>query len=193
MKNRPPARFNGVRIHTDPDGVFKVRHALNWSVFDLPAHPGGFLCSPYAETPQTWVAVWKEDIGEIVRAADRKTLRDGLDEGLTKLGKNVQVLSATEDLIGDMIRFERILTFEQDGITHKCRQWVIFAHNYQIVLIYQAENEEEFDYWLAMANYSFFTFELSEMIFFLTDPDQPQKRKEAQPVKKGKEKRTNRI
>ena len=171
MTNRQPARFTGIQIYPEPDGLYRFRYALNWHVFPIAGQPDGILVSPEAENPKTWLAVWKQKLSEKIQAPDFSELRKGLDEGLRTVGSDAEIIAATEERIGDMVRFERIVTFVQDGKTCKRRVWLIYSNRWQISLVYHAESIEAYEYWLGMANYSFATFEPSELLYFATDTE----------------------
>jgi hypothetical protein len=42
---------------------------------------------------------------------------------------------------------------------------------WQIALTYQGSSPEEYEYWFALANYSFATFTIPEALWFATDRD----------------------
>jgi hypothetical protein len=165
MINRPAATFEGIQIYLDPDELFKFRYALNWDVWEMPEHPGGRLVSPPHTAGAVWLAAWKQDLGSAILPEDVDTLRAGLEEGLRQLGENVLVSRAQDEWIGNLLRFERVFSFERGGESFQRRQWVVFADHYQIVLIYHAP-ASDYEHWLAMANYTFFTFEIPEFVYF---------------------------
>jgi hypothetical protein len=168
MNPLPPARFEGIVIYPDPDGVFEVRYPLNWHKFDVTQQQGGILFSPYLDHVAAWVAVWKEYIPKPVFASDVAVIRTGLDQGIHTLGNNVQILFQGEEVIGNLLRLERIVTFENEGVSYKRRLWLFYAHKVQINLVYQAY-EAEYTHWSGMAYYSFHTFRLPEHLWFAAD------------------------
>ncbi len=167
----PPARFQGIVIYQDPEGVFEVRYPLNWHKFDVAHQSGGVLFSPYPDYTAVWVAVWKEMLPRPVYARDVNSLRLGLDEGIRLLGEEVQILDQHEDVIGDLIRFERITLFRNGETRSQRRHWLFYAHKNQINLVYQAR-QDEYKHWSGMAYYAFHTFRLPEHLWFAADPDQ---------------------
>jgi hypothetical protein len=172
MVDLPPARFEGIVIYPDPDGAFEVRYPLNWHKFEVTHQKGGILFSPYSDHAYVWVAAWKDYISKWVTSKDIAILREGLDEGLQQLGEEVQILEQSEEIIGDLIRLERLVSFMVDCVSYKRRQWVFYAHQYIINLVYQARLEE-FHHWSGMAYYSFHTFRLPDHIWFMTDQERP--------------------
>jgi hypothetical protein len=185
-KSLPPARFEGVVIYPDPEGAFEIRYPLNWHKFEVTQGSGGILFSPYPDHQAAWVAVWKVKISKPAYAADRELIRQGLDEGLLQLGENVQVVSQSEEVIGNLLRFERIVTFTNQSESLKRRHWLFFAYKHQINLVYQAR-EAEYSHWSGMAYYSFHTFRLPEHLWFATDAERG---KEVANRKKGGQIRT---
>ena len=171
MSKRPPPRFHGIRIYRDPDGVYQFHYPTDWAVFGLSEERDGIMLSPEAKSPATWFSAWKVKLLEAVVAEDLPELRAGLDEGLAQLGEGCSLQTSTEAVMGNLIKFERVHTFREMGTLRKRRQWVLYVDRWQIVLIYQGASVEEYEYWLAMANYSFYTFDLPNELWFATDRD----------------------
>jgi hypothetical protein len=170
MTERQPPRFYGVATYTDPLGRFSFRYPTTWQQFELSDNRDGVLFSPEAENPQTWFSVWASELGIDVVAEDMENLKLGLEEGLSQLSE-CRVESESEEPLGNLIKFERIFTFRENGMIRKRRIWVLYANHWQIVVTWQGATEEEYDYWLSMGNYSFFTFTIPDALWFATDPD----------------------
>jgi len=103
-------------------------------------------------------------------AEDLEDLKLGLDEGLSQLSE-CKVEAASGEPLGNLIKFERIFTFQEDGMIRKRRLWLLYVDKWQMVLTWQGATEEEYDYWLSMGNYFFFTFEIPQALWFATDRD----------------------
>jgi hypothetical protein len=103
-------------------------------------------------------------------AEDLEHLRLGVSEGLAQLA-DCKVEAASEVVLGNLIKFERVFTFRVDGAVRKRKLWMLYVDKWLIVLTWQGSSEEEYEYWLAMANYSFATFNLPEALWFATDRD----------------------
>ena len=168
MTEREPPRFYGVRTYRDHQGRFSYRYPTTWEAFPIADGRDGTTYVPDSTDPQTAFTAWVEDLGEHVAAEDLEDLRAGLDEGLSTLGESA-IESASEVVIGDLIKFERVITFREDGVTRKRRQMLTYADHYLIILSWQGSTISAYDYWLAMANYSFATFELANALMFATD------------------------
>ena len=167
---RPGPKFTGVDTYRDPQGRFFFRFPSDWHRYELQDGREGVLFSPQAANPQTWFAAWAEDLKEHVVAEDLNVLRKGVDQGLSEL-KNVQVESASDVTMGNLIKFERIFTFEDNGQTRKWKQWLLYVDHWLMVVTYQGENPEEWEYWLPMGNYSFAFFNFPEALWFMVDRD----------------------
>lgn len=120
--------------------------------------------------PATYLAVWVSRLPSPVVQADLPVLSEGFDAGLAKLPELV-VESSQDTNYNDIVRLERYLTFAEDGVTRKRRMWAMYAAQWQLLVVYQGKDVEEFDYWEAMANYCYATFELPEQLWFATDPE----------------------
>ena len=170
MTQRPPPRFYGVGTYKDPLGRFTVRYPSTWNQFELEDNRVGVLFSPVAENPQTWVSVWVSKLDVHVVAEDLEDLKLGVDEGLAQLTDCVIELT-TEAPLSNLIKFERIFTFSENGATRKRRMWILYVDTWQMVVIYQGETVEEYEHWLSMGNHSFQHFVIPEALWFATDRD----------------------
>ena len=128
------------------------------------------MWGPNEDDLHTWFAVWVTQLNEHVVAEDADDLRAGLEDGLRQL-PNLQTESSGDDLLGDLVKFERVFTFTEDGATRKRKQWVLYVDTWMMVVMWQGSSPEEYQYWLSMANYCFATFNLPEALWFATDRD----------------------
>ena len=170
MTTRQPPRFYGVGTYQDPLGRFSFRHPTTWHQFELDDNREGVLFSPETENPQTWFSVWVSDLDAHVVAEDLEDLKLGLDEGLARLAE-CRVESETGEPLGNLIKFERVFTFREDGMTRKRKLWLLYVDKWQMVVTWQGATEEEYEYWLSMGNYAFNTFTIPEALWFATDRD----------------------
>ncbi len=177
MIDRKPARFTGIRTYNDPLGRFTIRHPTDWEQFELEDGRDGVMWVPDTRDLETNFSVWLTELEEGVVAEDLEALKEGVDEGLASL-PDCHVESAEEETISNIVKFERVFTFTHDGRTAKRKTWILYVDVWQMVLTWQGSTEEEYKYWLAMANYSFATFNLPEALWFATDRELEDYRKE---------------
>jgi hypothetical protein len=170
MTTRPTPKFVGIDTYIDPKGRFQFRFPMGWHQHALRDKRDGVLFSPEATNPQNWFAVWVTDLKEKIVAEDLRVLRQGLDQGLADL-KECVVEEAKEEAIQNLIKFERVFTFRDGEVTRKWRQWLLYVDHWLMVVTYQGENPEEYDYWYAMVNQSFLHFTLPEALWFAVDRD----------------------
>lgn len=168
MTERQPPRFTGVTTYTDPIGRFTFRYPTDWHQFELDNGLDGTMFSPHAEEPQTWFAAWVSGLDTSIVAEDLDDLRAGVDEGLAQMAQFQSEL-ASEEIFGNLIKFERIYTFEDNGVTRKRKVYILYVDHWVFVFTYQGETPEEWKYWLPMGNYSFFTINLPPELWFATD------------------------
>lgn len=170
MTTRPTPKFVGIETYIDPKGRFQFRFPSGWHRYDLRDKRDGVQFSPHASNPQSWFAVWVTDLKEKIVAEDLRVLRQGLDQGLAELpGCSVEEMK--DETFQNLIKFERVFTFRDGEQTRKWRQWLLYVDHWQIVLTYQGESPEEYDYWYAMVNHSFLHFTLPEALWFAVDRD----------------------
>lgn len=165
-----PPRFRGVTTYRDPQGRFSFRYPSTWNTFDLTEDREGALFSPDDSDPTTYFAAWVSRLPEHVVAEDASVLAAGVAEGLSALD-SCEVLESHDDVISNLVKFERIYTFSDGGVIRKRRVWMLYVDTWQIVLVYQGSSPEEYDYWIPMGNYAFATFELPQELWFATDRD----------------------
>ena len=166
---RQPPRFYGVDTYWDRLGRFSFRYASTWKRFGIEGKDGGMLV-PDTNDPQTYLSGWAEDVTHHVVAEDLELLREGIEEGLARLPA-CQVEERQDDSINNMVRFVRIFTFRDGENIRKRKAFMLYADNWLITLLFQGSSPEEYDYWLAMMNYSFATMKFPDELMFLTDPD----------------------
>jgi hypothetical protein len=169
---RQPPRFSGVIVHKDRLGRFSIRHATDWDafVFDGTDEGGqdGILFRPNPDDLQTFFNVWVRELEQGIVAEDLEDLREGMQEGLKQL-PGIEIERFTEVVLDNLIKFEIVYSFCEGEATLKRLTWVLYADRWQFMLTWQGSSPAEYDYWLAMANYSFATFELPQALMFATD------------------------
>lgn len=163
-------RFYGVRTYQDPQGRFSFRFPMGWNEFDLDEDRDGILVSPEEADPATFVAMWISELDTHVVAEDLEDLRSGTDDGIASL-PDCEVVTSTDDLLGNLVKFERIYTFTENGIQRKRRTWIMYVDTWQMVFTWQGSSVEEYHYWLPMGNYAFATFNIPDTLWFATDRD----------------------
>jgi hypothetical protein len=194
MTERPPRPiWTGIGIYRDPQGRFGCRYPMDWHQFELDPGREGVLFSPQSANPQTFISVWISKLEHHVEADDVGLLSKSLNQGLKQLS-GYTLESSKDDVIDNLVRFERIYTFEEQGVTRKRKVWYTYAANWLLVIAYQGETVAEYDYWLPMGNYLFMTFDLPEVLWFATDRDTSRLIESAPPaepaVKRGKPKQS---
>jgi hypothetical protein len=151
-------------------GRFQFRYPKGWHLHELADDRDGIMISPEAETPQTWFAVWATRLEDRVVAEDLSTLQEGVDEGLYQL-PGLALESSSERLFGNLIRFERIYTFRENGATRRRKVWLIYVYKWAFALIAQGATPEAYDYWSIMLQGCINEFELAPTLWFASDPD----------------------
>jgi hypothetical protein len=126
------------------------------------------MFSPQGEEPTTWFAIWSTRLEHAVVAEDLDLLREGVEEGLSRL-PGLQIESSSDDHFDNLLRFERIYTFEEDGIVRKRRVWMTYVWKWLFTLVAQGETVEEFHYWRMMLNDFFDAFDLAPELWFASD------------------------
>jgi hypothetical protein len=146
---------------------------------DVAAREGiGFFPDPADR--YTVFTAWAAPLGQRVVAEDLDVLKSGVDEGILSLAE-CRIEKASETVLGNLIRFERVYTFLAPdapdrpagvaGAIWKRKQWLLYVDRWLICLTWQASSLEAYDYWYAMANQSFLTFEIPQALWFFTDRD----------------------
>ena len=195
MTQRETPKFTGTTQYRDPLGRFSFWYPSDWGTFEIkqgvPATRGkksrarvtaakrateenplpvreGFGVAPNADDPNTSFTCWVSPLAERVVAEDFAELKAGVDEGFAALD-GCAVEKTEDDLLSNLIKFERVYTFRQEGALRKRRQWLLYVDTWLMCLTWQGSSLEEYQYWLAMANYCFNTFQLPEALWFATD------------------------
>lgn len=168
MSKRPGPRFVGVRTHIDPLGRYTFRYPTGWHQFELEDNRDGVMYSPIATNPQTYFAVWATKLEDKVVVEDFDDLLAGIAEGLNGL-PGFKLEESGNDFFGDLLKFDRLFTFEDNGIQRKRHIWLLYVDIWQIVVTFQGETPAEYAYWLPMGNYCFNAFNLPAELWFATD------------------------
>ncbi len=164
-------RFTGVATYQDPLGRFSFRYPSDWDEFELADDREGVMYAPEEpEDPKTYFAAWVSELEEQVVAEDFETLKEGIGAGLAQL-PHCEVESAKDDLLSNLVKLERVYSFDDAGTTRKRRVWTLYVDKWRIVLVFQGATVDEYAYWLPMGNYAFATFDLPEALWYATDRD----------------------
>jgi len=163
-------QFYGVVTYRDPDGRFSFRHPSTWHRFDLDDGRDGVLVSPQETDPTTYFSVWLTKLDTHVVAEDLEVLSEGVDTGLAEL-PDCEVLERRDDVLSNLVKLERIHTFRDGEHIRKRKVWFLYVDTWQMVVCFQGESPEEYQYWLPMGNYAFALFQLPEALWFATDRD----------------------
>jgi hypothetical protein len=125
---------------------------------------------PNPDDPDTHLTVWADPLDARVVAEDLDDLRAGVREGLDALA-DASVELENDVVLGNLLKFERVYCFRESGAVRKRKQWLLYVDSWIVVLTWQGSNPEEYDYWYAMANYSFASFSLPEALWPFLDRD----------------------
>lgn len=169
MSTRQPPRFSGVETYADRMGRFNFRFPTTWERFDIEGREGA-LFAPNPQDMDTHIAAWVIELEHPVVAEDLETLHDGVAEGIAQLS-DAQVEEANDNVYGNLVKFERVLTFRQGENRIKRKFWLHYVDKWLMSLTWQGSSPDEYEYWLAMANYSFATFNIPNELWFNVDPD----------------------
>lgn len=174
MTTRQPPRFYGIDTYSDPQGRFRMRFPTTWQQSKLQHADGtaldGAMFLPDPDDPATSLSAWVSGLEHAVVAEDLEDLRQGVEEGLTRFPE-CRVESAADLVLSNLVKFERVFTYREDDTLRKRKFWMLYVDRWLIVVSYQGSSVEEYEYWLAMANYSYATFFLPEELWFATDRD----------------------
>jgi len=170
VAERERPKYRGIRTYRDPHGRFMFRHPSDWHQHELADGRDGVLLSPQFEDLETWFAVWATRLQDVVQADDLEVLREGVNEGLYQL-PGVRVESSSEDVLGNLIRFERIYTFEENGATRRRKVWMLYVYKWALALIAQGASPEEYDHWSIMLEDCFGDFDLAPTLWYASDPE----------------------
>ena len=170
MADRERPRYKGIKTFRDPQGRYLFRYPAGWHVHELADGRDGVLVSPEAEDPKTWFSAWASELPDIVTAADMDVLREGVDEGLYQLPR-MQLFSSAEQAFGNLLRFERVYSFSENGAVRWRKVWMLYVYRWVVALIAQGETSEEYDHWSIMFQGCFDSFDLAPTLWFASDPD----------------------
>jgi hypothetical protein len=159
-----------LRTFRDPQGRFQFRYPAGWHVHELADERDGIMVSPEAENPQTWFAVWATQLQDRVVAGDLAVLQEGVDEGLYQL-PDLLLESSSERLFGNLIRFERVYTFRENGAMRQRKVWILYVYKWAFALVAQGATPEEYEYWSLMLQNCIHEFNLAPALWFASDPD----------------------
>jgi hypothetical protein len=172
-KTRPATpRFTGVGTFSDIDNRFQFRYPTDWTRFDVDNKRGGVIFSPYGDEaePKTFVTGYADDLDFKVVAEDMADLSLAVDEGLKQMNMASLELS-TDTAFGNLLKFERVFTFREGDALRKRRIWIMYVDRFLIVLAYQGESVEDYDFWLPMGNTMFYHMKIPDSFWFATDRD----------------------
>jgi hypothetical protein len=169
MAGRAPPRFYGVTTFRDPLGRFSVRYPTNWHRFDLEGKDG-IRVAPTTDDPDTWFTASVEPLDVVVVAEDLDDLKQGVVAGLAQL-PDCNVETESEVILGNLIKFERVFTFTENGVVRKRKFWILYVDKWLINLAWQGSTPEEYGYWEPIAAYAYQTFEIPQALWFATDRD----------------------
>jgi hypothetical protein len=170
VAERERPKYRGIRTYVDPQGRFKFRYPSDWHQHELADGRDGVLFSPHSENPETWFAVWATRLEHTVQAGDLSVLREGVNEGLYQL-PGVRIESSSEDTLGDLLRFERLYTFEENGATRQRKVWILYVYKWAFALVAQGATPEEYEYWSIMLQNCIDEFDLAPALWFASDPE----------------------
>ncbi|MBM7785522.1 hypothetical protein [Tenggerimyces flavus] len=163
-------RFTGVTSYQDPLGRFSFRYPSDWRQYELDDELEGSMLSPVNADITTYIGAWVAQLDTNVVAEDLDILREGIEDGLASL-PDLVVEKSDDTVLSNLVKFERIYTFTEDGETRRRRAWMLYVDKWRIVLIFQGSSIDEYEYWLPMGNYAFATFDLPQALWFATDRD----------------------
>ena len=126
------------------------------------------MFSPQGEDPATWFAIWSTRLEHAVSAEDLDLLREGVEEGLWQ-HPGLHIESSSDDHYDNLIRFERIYTFEENGVVRKRRVWMIYVWKWLFTLVAQGETVKEYAYWRMMLDDFFDYFDIAHELWFASD------------------------
>lgn len=169
-EGRPPKRQRSRKARRGPQDEGAARPTTAATAEEpLPVREG-FGFAPDPADPHTSFSVWVSPLGESVVAEDLDVLRAGAETGLEALD-DCRVERAADDVLSNLVKFERIYTFREGGTVRKRKQWLLYVDTWLMCLTWQGSSPEAYHYWYSMANHSFQGFELPQALWFATDRD----------------------
>jgi hypothetical protein len=171
--SRPPVpKFVGVDTYTDKDNRFQFRYPTDWAKFEIEGQADSVLFSPYRDqaSPKTFISGYARDLDFDATAEDLEDLTLAVTEGLEQFA-GLKIEHASNDVFGNLIKFDRTFTFVENGVTRKRHTWIMYVGRFQIVFAYQGESVEDYDYFLPMGNTLFFHIKIPDSFWYSTDRD----------------------
>ena len=150
--------FGGLILEQDQEWQYYFWYPKGWYRYELGDGRTGVLCSPQDEHPSTYFSVETQHLPAAVLAEDIETLRQGIQEGLSRL-PNLRIESADDTVSGKRIILERVFTFVDRDAIRKRRIRLLYAGSTLYSLISQGSSEQDYEHWLSMLNYCHMTFE----------------------------------
>lgn len=166
---QPDQRFYGLDTYVDRMGRFNFRFPTTWERFDIEGREGAMYV-PDPNDLDTSLSAWVTELEHHVVAEDLPALQAGVAEGLAQLA-DCQVEAANDDVLSNLIKFERVITFREGDAVRKRKFWMLYVDKWLMVLTWQGSSPERYDYFYAMANYCFTTFQIPNELWFNTDRD----------------------
>lgn len=169
MSDLERPKYTGIRAYRDPGGRYMFRYPKEWQQFDLSDGRDGVMFSPQPENPLIWFAAWAVELPDPVLADDVDILRQGVNDGLSQLD-DLHVEFESEYVQGNLCRFERVYTFQENGAVRKRKVWVFYVYRWQFVLMAQGVDPQEYDRWSIMLDDCFDGFDMAQELWFASDP-----------------------
>ena len=165
-------RFTGVDTFSDVHGRFQFRFPTDWAQYELEGHPQGVMFSPYPNqvAPKTFISAYAVPLEFEVTSEDQADLSAAVQDGLQQL-EGVHVEHESDDAYGNLLKFDRIFTFQEGDAVRKRHSWIMYVGTWQILFAYQGESVEDYEYWLPMGNTMFFNVKIPDSFWFATDRD----------------------
>jgi len=170
MTTRQPPRFYGVDTYKDHLGRFSFRFPTTWLRYDLDDDRDGVMYRPRDADEHTSFSAWVSRLEQPSVVEDLSLLQRSIDEGLGRLPA-CHIDVSDDVVLENLLKFERVYTFEDGAAIRKRKTWIIYVDTWLLVPAWQGSSPDDFDYWLAMANYSFATFTLPDALWFALDRD----------------------
>jgi hypothetical protein len=150
-------KFKGLVLQQNEREPYSFWSPKGWHCGPLGDGDTGVLCSPTVENEGTFFSVRVTPLATAPAAGDVSTLEAGLQAGLGQLPA-LRVESADTSITKSRITLERVYTYREGPHTRKRRVRLIYDQDRLYTVLSQGATEEEYDYWLAMLNYSHSTF-----------------------------------
>ena len=107
---------------------------------------------------------------EFSGVSGKRYTSENVVDGLAKLPQcNFEVES--EAILGNLIKFERVFTFADNGVFRKRKFWILYVDKWLFNLTWQGSTPEKYEYWEPIASYAYQTFEIPQALWFATNRD----------------------